>query len=653
MPGPATTIPSGMQTSGFLAEMGGAALVDSDRADVGRLRERHRRGRVALLLTAPVLLVVLVLDGAFVGVGGGISSLVEAPIFPILTMFVLLIGFAVGYYAISGRSPHVLYQPDSIDVRLADVVGLAPVKDEVIRSLNLFLGHETFRAQMGGSPRRGLLFEGPPGTGKTYTAKAMAAEAGVPFLFATATSFQSSFYGATSRKIRAYFTALRKTARREGGAIGFIDEFDAIAGTRGGMEMVGSAQRVQNNLQRSHFGTSDLTGPVVNELLVQMQSFDTPMGSEKLHAAVVRIVNLVLPARHQLHGPRVQRANILVVASTNRADGLDPALLRPGRFDRRLTFDVPDKAGRREVFDHYLARKSHVVELDQDDQRDGLAAVTVGYSPVAIEHLLDEGLVNALRRGSTAMDRRDLEQARLTEEVGLANPVAYTPYEARLISTHEAGHATVAWLVAPHRRLEVLTMLKRRNALGMLAHGDTEDVFTRSRAELHQLVQIAFGGQVAEEIFFGDVSTGPAGDLAYATTVACQMVGSAGMLGSLVSFDAVDAGALSGTNLVGRVLADGETRPRVERLLEESNATVRGLIATHRHLVEALRDALLERHELVGREITDVLEAATARHAVDGIPSLAPPATGVGEAGPVEGAAVVDLREGAPGALLG
>ncbi len=159
----------------------------------------------------------------------------------------------------------------------------------------------------------------------------------------------------------------------------------------------------------------------------------------------------------------------------------------------------------------------------------------------------------------------------------------------------------------------MLTIVKRGEALGMLAHGDREDVFTRGRAELRALIQIAFGGQVSEELFFGDVSTGPAGDLAYATQVAAQMVGAAGMAGSSVSFAAVHDKGFGGTDLVGKVLADANCRERVEALLDEQKAVTHQLLASNRHLVIALRDALLAREELVGSEITAVLEAAGAR----------------------------------------
>jgi cell division protease FtsH len=234
---------------------------------------------------------------------------------------------------------------------------------------------------------------------------------------------------------------------------------------------------------------------------------------------------------------------------------------------------------------------------------------------VMIEHLFDEGLVNALRRGDDRMTRTDIEKARLVEEVGMGQPVGYTVHEKRLIATHEAGHATVAWLVAPHRRLEVLTIIKRRSALGMLAHGDVDDVYTRSRKEMTDFIRIAMGGQCAEEIFFGDISTGPSGDLLYATNVAAQMVGACGMEDTLISYGAVETGALSGTNLVGRVLGDPDGRRRVEELLQAQKLHAKGLLETHTHLVEALRDALLERHELVGKEISTVLLAAEKAYA--------------------------------------
>ncbi|HZB71231.1 MAG TPA: AAA family ATPase, partial [Acidimicrobiales bacterium] len=328
--------------------------------------------------------------------------------------------------------------------------------------------------------------------------------------------------------------------------------------------------------------------------------------------ALVDVVNRFLPAGRALRKPRALAANVLVIGATNRADDLDPALLRPGRFDRRLVFDLPDKAGRRELVDHFLARKAHEPELDDPARRDALAAMTAGYSPVMIEHLFDEALVWALRRGDDRLDWHDVQSAKMTEEIGLQSPVEYTEAERRCIATHEAGHATVAHLVGKDRKLEVLTIIKRKDALGLLAHSELEERFTKTRSEILSLIQIAMGGMCAEELWFGEAGTGPGGDLQAATTAAAQMVGSLGMGGSLISYDAV--ATPGGANIVAKVLAADAGREAVERILEDAKATARRLLETNRHLVEALRDALLEREELVGEEILDVLRDAEDAH---------------------------------------
>jgi cell division protease FtsH len=622
----------------MLDEVGSGRLATAT-SDVGAARERargHRLARMGFVLAIPMAWMWWrIIDGRPFDLTQMSLPTIDPFLLIVGVFFTVLIVMTLGVTLVAGRSPHITYRPEQIDVSLADVKGIDLVKADVVRSLNLFLANRAFRAEMGGTPRRGLLFEGPPGTGKTHLAKAMAAEAGVPFLFVSATSFQSMYYGATARKIRSYFKALRKAARQEGGAIGFIEEIDAIAMARSGVGSSATPMVAANltapmccgglsglpatSLSAATGGgsgtvvstmISEGTGGVVNELLVQMQSFDSPDGWQKVQAWFVDRINLFLPVHRQLQRPVPAAATILLIAATNRADNLDPALLRPGRFDRRLNFDPPTRAGRLELIDHFLDRKSHSSDLDDPDVRAGIAAVTQGYTPVMIEHLLDEALVNALRRGDAAMNREDVESARLTEEVGMGQPVAYTPHETRLIATHESGHATMAHLVAPHRRLEVLSIIKRRDALGMLAHGDSEDVFTRSRSEMLALIQIAMGGQVAEELFFGDISTGPGGDLSYATTVAAQMVGAVGMGGTLVSLAAVQQGALADSNLVGRVLSDPAGRAAVEAILSDQKQVARELLDANRHIVEALRDALIARHELVGRQIREVIESA-------------------------------------------
>jgi cell division protease FtsH len=611
----------------------GESLLRMRDADVGRSRESSRRSRFVKMAVAVWVLVALMLwRGAF---KASDSSWIPFPhVDPVILTLIAFLGLltlmGVGQQLLTGKSPHVVYRADQISTRLADVVGIDPIKSEVVRSLNLFLAHKTFSATMGGSPRRGLLFEGPPGTGKTHLARAMAAEAGVPFLFVSGTAFQTVWQGQSSKKIRNYFKALRKAALREGGAIGFIEEIDVIAQARSGVSaaftpavisgcsgttcLPATYAQPAGLVSHGFTGSGDAAG-IINELLVQMQSFDALSGSQKLVGWFVDRANLLLPVHRQLKRPTATPANVLLIAATNRASTLDPALLRPGRFDRRLTFELPAKSGRRQLIDHFLSTKNHDAELDQHERRDALAAICLGYSPVMLENLFDEGLISAVRRGSTSMSWQDVEQARLSIDVGLGQPVEYTDHERRLIATHEAGHATTAWLTAPQRRLEILTIIKRKGSLGLLAHGDREDVYTRSRSEMEALVQIALGGQCAEELFFGDVSTGPGGDLLYATNTAAEMIGAHGMEESLISYLAVQNGAFNDTNIVGRVLADERGREAVERLLQKHKAVARQLLADNRHLVEALRDALLESEELIGHQITDVLEAAAGRPA--------------------------------------
>jgi cell division protease FtsH len=557
-------------------------------ADVGVAREASRRRRLEWLLLVFLIfgswLWASLYERRWIGVPRLTQT--ETQALPLLAILVLVAAVMVVPLLVAGRSPHVRYRPEDIDTTLDDVKGSPVVVEEAVRTLNLFLAHATFRSEMGGTPRKGILFEGPPGTGKTYLAKALAHEAGVPFFFVSSSAFQSMFYGQTNRKIRSFFAALREAARKEGGAIGFIEEIDAIGASRSGMSSGGGREGVAG---------------VVNELLIQLQSFDQPPRRVVWASGVVEIVNRFLPPHRVLRKPTVPPANVLIIGATNRASDLDPALLRPGRFDRTITFDLPSRSGRKEILDLELSRRSHEPEVAE--MTDRLAAATFGYSPAMLVHLLDEGLVWALRRGATAMTWDDIQRAKMTEEVGLAQPVEYTEAERRAIATHEAGHATVAWLVGKSRKLEVLSIIKRSAALGLLAHSDLEERFTQTESELRSLVQISLGGLVSEQLFFGERSSGVASDLKYATTVAAQMIGSLGMGNTLLSYEAVQAG----TNLVGKVLSSEEGREAVAGLLEDSRAEVRALLDSNRHIVEALRDALLERDELVGDEIVQVI----------------------------------------------
>jgi ATP-dependent Zn protease len=611
-----------------LGSLGRSDVIRAAGADVGVTRENSRQRRLtALALVLLPIAVWLVLRAAVWHHGAlGLPHIPGSvvPYLPALGLIVLL-GVAILFPLVgAGRSPHVLYRPNEIDIRFSDVKGAGMVVDEAVKTLNLFLAHRTFSERMGGSARRAILFEGPPGTGKTYMAKAMAAEGGVPFLFVSSSAFQSMFYGQTNRKIRSYFRELRKYARSkyarsEGGAIGFIEEIDAIGGARGGM-----------GVGRHHDGVAG----VVNELLIQLQSFDQPPVSTRMAGAFIEALNRWLPAGRQVRKPVPAGANVLVIGATNRGADLDPALVRPGRFDRSIYFGLPSRSGRREIIDYYLEKKAHDAELDEAERRDTLAALTAGYSPVMIEHLLDESLVWALRRGAERLSWADLNQAKMTEEIGLAQPVEYTEAERRTIATHESGHATVAWLAGKGRKLDVLSIVKRKDALGLLAHSEEEERFTKTRSEIYALVQIAFGGMVAEELFFGETSSGVAADLQAATNAACQMVGSLGMGSTLISAAALEVPG--GANIVSKVLATDAGREEVEELLRRAKAEAREMVESNRQVVEALRDTLLEREELIGSQILEVIASARTLVADTPVPD-GYPETPLGACAPVHG----------------
>ncbi|HEX5626529.1 MAG TPA: AAA family ATPase, partial [Actinomycetota bacterium] len=393
----------------------GSDAVAQGRADVNKVREKTRKRRITRLIVV-LLLFDLYLwyryltDNPFKMPTLGPEAIIFAPIVLIMIMIVAMMAMPL----FSGRSPHQIVRPEEIEVGLDEVRGLDNQVDEVGRTLDVFLGYATFRDQLGGNPRRGLLFEGPPGTGKTYLAKAMAKQAGVPFLFSAAPAFQSMWFGMTNAKIRSFFRRLRKLARKEGGAIGFIEEIDAIGGERGAM----SASPDPTGLGRvaSSFMGAGGSG-MVNELLIQMQSFDQPPLGARFKARMIEWVNGLRKPERRIPATKPTYSNILLIAATNRADNLDPALLRPGRFDRRLYFDLPSKSGRRELIDFFLDRKTHHQQLDDDHTREDLAHETFGYTPVMIEHLLDEALLMALRGGRTAMNVQDIHEAKLTEEL--------------------------------------------------------------------------------------------------------------------------------------------------------------------------------------------------------------------------------------------
>ena len=569
-------------------------VVQGRNVDTSANRERQRQKRLTRLVVILGVPLAWIWYREIIGnpVSPGLPSIIRnSPELSLLVvLLVLMAAMTLIPYLGAGKSPHTLLRPSDSNIRLADVVGADATRREAIDTLNLFLNHEMFADELGGSPRRGVLFEGSPGTGKTYLAKALAAEAGVPFLFVSASEFQSMFFGQTNKKVRSFFKAMRKAAHAEGGAIGFIEEFDAIGGARSGMS--------SNSSREGSVG-------IVNELLVQMQSFDLPTGWQKMKGKWTDRLNSLLPVSMTVTRAKPKTANVLLIAATNRAADLDPALLRPGRFDRIIHFDLPPHADRVEIAQYYLDKKSHTDEVTAV----AIADLSGGYTPVRIERLLDEALIISLRYGRRAMTISDVIEARLITEVGLSHEVGYHPDERRKVAIHEAGHALTAALAG--REIHIASILRRGGALGLVSHGDADERFLRTPADAHSLITIALAGRAAEMQEYGEASSGVSSDLAFATTVAAQLIGQLGAGTSLIS---LEAAMMPGAgNLVAKVLMDEASRKQVDGILDAAADRAACLVLEHRFALMNIAQALLEHDEITGDEVHSIVsEAATA-----------------------------------------
>ncbi len=504
-------------------------------------------------------------------------------IYLLFIMSFVILQFVAMFWFLARGNTYVIY-PGEYDITFEDVRGQPAAVEATKEVLRLFQGFKEFR-QMGGYPPHGILFEGPPGTGKTLLAKAIAGSTRVPFLYASGSGFANMFLGIPQLKMRRLFSKARAMSDKYGGAVIFVDELDAIGGSRGLVADRASGEGPDRVVVGGLWGGGGLG--VINELLVQMDGLVVPRGIWR------HVRRIVFRAK-----PKVPFYNIMVIGATNRASTLDPALLRPGRFDRKIHVGLPDHEGRRDIAKYYLAKVRHEpIDVDR------LARMTVGYSPAMIKNIVNEALIFALQDGRDALRWDDLWQAKLAEEVGLKQPVTYTEREKRMVAVHEAAHAVASYtLERGERQIQVITIQKREGALGLVHGQDVEDRYLRTQKEILARIQVSLAGLVAEELWFGQTTTGPSSDLEAATWNAAAYVGIYGMGRSLVSASAL-ANPMAGENPIKAVLADPERRKEVDALLEDARRRVRRLLEQKRHVVEGIRDALLEREELIGDEI--------------------------------------------------
>lgn len=485
-------------------------------------------------------------------------------------VFIIIQFVALFWFLARGRTYWVL--PGETGATWDDYRGNPEIVENAKRIVLLLKGVKEFK-EMGGEAIRGFLLCGPPGTGKSYLAQVIANEAQVPFAYASAPSFQNMFFGVGNLKVMRLYKKARKLAKVYGACIIFIDEIDAIGmkrqGDGGGMGMM--------------FGMGGGSG-LLNELLLQM---DPPNLDGSWIAKSLRSLGL--------RRKKAERPAVLTVAATNLPDVLDPALLRPGRFDRQLWVDSPDYDGRIDVFQYYLKKVRHDHSLTPEKA----ALDTIGYSPAQIKHIVNESVVIAHQRGAQEASYEDFRAAMETYEWGLKQPLrSMSEDEKRNVAYHEAGHAVAQYLLKPHSRVWKVTIIRRGDALGLAATKPTTERYNRSDSEILGEIQVCLAARAAEEEFLGKKLNGVTSDLQQATQLAGAYLGMVGMGDELFSW------------LAAGTRADGlkALRPKINELLKDQMQQVRQLVREYAGFVHAIAEELLLRGDLTGEEIEGIYE---------------------------------------------
>ena len=515
------------------------------------------------------------------------------------------------------------YFPDDIKTRFGDVWGQDHVLERIRENL-VFLENPESIEKLGGYVPGGILLWGPPGTGKTLMAEAMAGETGKPFVFVDPGAFNNMFFGVGILKVKGLFRKLRKLALRYGGVVVFFDEADAL-GNRGVMVNRGPGSFASMSECRGvTYLSADGSSYVVKESLTNgfvmgaggsgggsgmgtLQALLTELsGLKKPRGFFNRIVRRALGMRPK--SPPKYR--ILVVMATNMPESLDEALLRPGRIDRMYRVGYPSKAGRIRTYEGYFAKVSNSLEKEEIDK---LATITPYATGATIKDLVNESLIMAIRNGRESVTWTDVLKAKQLKQLGPSEDVEYIERERHATAIHEACHAVMAYLVRKHMDIDIATIEKGAEYLGLVASIPPDDQFTHWKSEYEGDILVSLASLSGERLFFdGDNSSGVSGDLESATTIAGLMEGHWGM-GSTVSSYAssrrMEIGAPGGQkpndtkNEMRRALAD-----RIEDNLSSMLAKSEEILKANRGDVLAVAHALETHKTLSGNDVHAVIE---------------------------------------------
>jgi cell division protease FtsH len=468
-----------------------------------------------------------------------------------------------------GKSRAKMLAKETKKLTFANVAGITEAKEEVQEIVEFLKDPKKFQT-LGGRIPKGVLLMGPPGTGKTLLAKAIAGEAGVPFFSISGSDFVEMFVGVGASRVRDMFDQGKKNAP----CIIFIDEIDAVGRSR--FSGIG--------------GGHDEREQTLNALLVEMDGFETSEG-------------------------------VIIIAATNRADVLDPALLRPGRFDRQIIIDMPSKEGREEI----LKLHAQKVKLGPNADLSRIARGTPGFSGADLANLLNEAALLAARTNKPAIEQADLEEARDKVLWGRERRSrAMDDKERRITAWHEAGHAILQVLCKHAEPLHKVTIIPRGQALGATMSLPEKDVLNRTRNELLDQLVVLMGGRIAEQLHTGDISTGARMDIKMASEIAHKMVCSFGMADA---FGFQSFGDNQETLFFGREVTRSKTYSEetaekidkeVSRLVDDAWARAQTIIAENKTKLECLVERLIERETMDGREVEALLNDKPEGEKVEG-----------------------------------
>jgi len=463
-----------------------------------------------------------------------------------------------------GKNKAKVYMDDEVEVRFDDAAGVDEAKQELEEVINFLKEPERF-TKIGGQIPRGILLVGPPGTGKTLLAKAVAGESGVPFFNLSGSEFVELFVGMGAARVRDLF----KQAKEKAPCIIFIDELDALGKARGFSVGGGHDEREQT----------------LNQLLVELDGFDANVG-------------------------------VILMAATNRPEILDPALLRPGRFDRQVLVDRPDKAGRADILSIYLDRVKTASPIDVEQ----IAAMTSGMVGADLANLVNEAALLAVRAGRQGVESADLEEAIERIVAGLEKKQRLiNPQEKKTVAYHELGHAFVAMSLSGTDRVQKISIIPRGiAALGYTMQLPTDDRFLLRKTELLNRIATLLGGRAAEEIVFADVSTGAHNDLSRATDIARSMVSEYGMserLGQVYFAPKRQAQFLGTMPESGGEQSDETTRiidEEVRRIIEEQYQVAVAILQAQRDLLDKWARKLLQDEVIDGHTLDTLMKEIEA-----------------------------------------